>query len=166
MLSLTSPSDTLYNVYTLVHLIVFHKSLKLSSLFSLSLFFFFGSSNWMTALSLSSLILYSVLPSLLLNLSIEFLLLFSCAVVSDSLQSHRMQHTRPLCPSPSAKVCPSSCPLHWQSHPAISSSNALFSFCLQSFPASGTFPMSQLFTSGYQNTEVSTSASVLSTIHS
>ena len=58
-----------------------------------------------------------------------------------------MQHIRPLCPSPSAKVCPSSCPLHWRSHPAISSSNALFSFCPQSFPASGTFPMSQLFAS-------------------
>ena len=119
----------------------------------------------MTTFSLSSLILYSVLTSLLLNPSTEFLLLFSCPVVSDSLQPHRMQNTRPLCPSPSAKVCPSSCPLNWRSHPAISSSDALFSFSPQSFP-SGTFPMSQLFTSDDQNTGVSTLTSVLPTIHS
>ena len=55
-----------------------------------------------------------------------------------SLQSHGLQHTRPPCPSPSPRVCPSSCPLHWWCHPAISSSVALF-FCLQSSPASGSF---------------------------
>ena len=69
--------------------------------------------------------------------------------------------TRPLCPSPPPEVCPSSCPLHWWCHPAISSSDALFSFFPQSFPASGTFPMSQLFASDDQNTGVSASASVL-----
>ena len=74
------------------------------------------------------------------------LLLFSHPVVSKSLWPHGLQHTRPLCPSPSPKVCPSSCPLHWWCHPVISSSDALF-FCPQSFPASGNFPMSQLFTS-------------------
>ena len=75
-----------------------------------------------------------------------YLLVFSHPVMSDSLQSHGLQHTRPPCPSPSPEVCPSSCPLHWWCHPAISSSDAVFSFCPQSFPASGTFPMSQLFT--------------------
>ena len=64
--------------------------------------------------------------------------------------------------SPSPEICPSSCPLHWWCHPAILSSDALF-FCPQSFPASGTFPISQLFTSDDQNTGVSTSASVLPT---
>ena len=68
---------------------------------------------------------------------------------------------RPPCPSPSPRVCPSSCPLHQWCHPAISSSDTLFSFCLQSFPASGTFPMSWLFTSGNPNTGVSASASAL-----
>ena len=55
-----------------------------------------------------------------------------------------LQHARPPCSLPSLEVCPSSCPLHRLWHPAISSSDALFYFCLQSFPASGTFPMSQL----------------------
>ena len=76
-----------------------------------------------------------------------WLLLFSCPIMSSSLQPLELQHARLLCPSPSPEVCPSSCPLHWWCHPATSSSDALFSFCLQSFPASGTFQMSQLFTS-------------------
>ena len=63
-------------------------------------------------------------------------MLFSCSVVSDSLQSHGLQHASPLCPSPSPKVFPSSCPLHQWCHPDTSSSDALFSFCPQSFPAS------------------------------
>ena len=79
------------------------------------------------------------------------LLLFSCPVMSDSLRPHRLQHTRPPCPSPSARIFPSSCSLHWWCHPVISSSDNLFSFCPQSFPASGTFPMSWLFTSDDQN---------------
>ena len=86
---------------------------------------------------------------------------FSHPVVSDSLWPHGLQHARPLCPSPSSEVCLSSCPLHWWCHPVISSSGTLFFFCPQSFPASGTFPMSQLFASDDQNTEVSTLASVL-----
>ena len=89
------------------------------------------------------------------------LLLFSHPVVSDSLWPHGLQHTRPLCPSPSPKVCPGLFPLHQWCHPAISSSDALFFFCPQSFPASGTFLMSQLFASDDQNIGVSTSASVL-----
>ena len=62
--------------------------------------------------------------------------------VSNSLQPHGLQHARLLCPSPSLEVCPSSCPLNQWCHPTLSSSIALFSFCLQSFPASGSFPVS------------------------
>ena len=87
-------------------------------------------------------------------------LLFSGPVASDWLRPHGLQHAGPPCPSPSPEVW-SSCPLHWWCHPAVSSSDALFSFCPQSFPASGTFPMSQLFTSDDQNTGGSASASVL-----
>ena len=65
-------------------------------------------------------------------------LLFSHPVISDSLWSHGLQHARPLFPSPSLEVGPSSWPLHPWCQPAISSSDALFSFCLQSFPGSGT----------------------------
>ena len=72
-------------------------------------------------------------------------LLFRHPVVSDSLRPHGLQHYRPFCPSPPPRVCPSSCSLHQWCHSAISSSNTLFSFCSQSFPASGTFPMSCLF---------------------
>ena len=68
------------------------------------------------------------------------LLLLSHPVVSDSLQPHGLQHARPPCPSPSPKVCPSLCPLLQWWHLVISSSDALFSFCPQSFPASETFP--------------------------
>ena len=69
--------------------------------------------------------------------------------------------SRSLCPSPFPKVCPSSCPLHWWYHPAISSSDVLFSFYSWSVPASGTFPMSHLFASDDQNTRAASSASVL-----
>ena len=87
-------------------------------------------------------------------------LLFSWPDVFSSLQTHGLQHTRPPCPSPSPKVCPSSCPLHWWCCPALSSSDALLS-CPQSCPASGTFPMSQFFTSDDQNTGLPALASVL-----
>ena len=72
-----------------------------------------------------------------------------------------LQHARPPCPSPSPEVCPSSCPLHQWCCPAILSSDALFSFYPQSFPASGTFPMSHLFTSDDKNPGASASASIL-----
>ena len=85
------------------------------------------------------------------------LLLVSHPVMSDLLQLHVLQHSRPPCPSPSSRVCPSSCSLLQWCHPAISSSDALFSFCPQSFPESGTFPMSHLLTSGDQNTGASAS---------
>jgi len=88
-------------------------------------------------------------------------LLFSHQVMFDSSRSHGLQHARPPCPSLSPGICPSSCPLHWWCHPTISSSVTFFSFCLPSFPASGSFPMSQIFTSGSQSIGVSASASVL-----
>ena len=90
------------------------------------------------------------------------MLLFSDPVMSDSLCPCGLQCTRPPCPSPSPGACPSSCPLHQWCHPAISSSEAPF-FCPQSFPASGTSPMSQLFTAHDQNAVISASASVLQT---
>ena len=85
---------------------------------------------------------------------------FSRSVVSDSLRPHELQHTRPPCPSPTSRVHPNPCPLCWWYHPTISSSVVPFS-CLQSFPASGSFQVSQLFTSGGQSIEASASASVL-----
>ena len=85
---------------------------------------------------------------------------FSCLVVSDSLRPHGLQHARPPCPSPTPRAYPNSCPLS-QCHPTISSSVIPFSSCPQSFPALGSFPMSQLFTSGGQSIGVSASASVL-----
>ena len=75
-------------------------------------------------------------------------LLFSCSVVSDSLWPHGLQHTRLPCPSPSPRACSNSCPLSWWYHPTISSSVIPFFSCLKSFPASGSFLMSQLFISG------------------
>ena len=88
------------------------------------------------------------------------LLLFSCSVMSDSLQLHGLQHARLPSPSPSPGACSSSCPLSRWCHPIISSSVVPFS-CLQSFPASGSFSMSQLFESGGQSIGASASASVL-----
>ena len=88
------------------------------------------------------------------------LLLFSHPGMSDSLWPHELQHASPPCPSSSPKVYPSSCPLHRWCYPDISSSDALFPFCLQSFPASGTFPMNQPFASDDKNTGASASASV------
>ena len=86
---------------------------------------------------------------------------FSCSVVSNSLWPHGLQHARPPCPSPTPRVHPNPCPLSQWWHPTISSSVSLFSSCSQSFPASGSFPMSQLFASGGQSIGVSASASVL-----
>ena len=88
------------------------------------------------------------------------MLLSSHPVMSNSLWPPWTAVRRPPCPSPSPEVCPSSCPLHQCWHPAISSSDVLFSFCPQSFPATGTFPVSQLFTWDNQNTEISASTSV------
>ena len=86
---------------------------------------------------------------------------FSRSAVSDSLQPHESQHTRPPCPSPTPRVHSNSCPSSWWCHPAISSSVVPFSSCPQSLPASGFLPMSQLFAWGGLGIEVSASASVL-----
>ena len=85
---------------------------------------------------------------------------FSHSVVSDSLQPHEPQHARPSCPSPTLRVHSNSRPLSQWCHPTISSSVIPFSYCLQSFPASGSFPVSHLFTSGGQSIGVSASTSV------
>ena len=86
---------------------------------------------------------------------------FSRSVVSDSLRPHESQHARLPSPSPTPRVHPDSCASSRWCHPAISSSVILFSSCPQSLPASGSFPMSQLFAWGGQSIGVSASASVL-----
>ena len=80
--------------------------------------------------------------------------------MSNSFWPHELQHTRPPCPSPTLRACSNSCPTSQWWHPTISSSVVPFSSCLQSFSASGSFPMSQFFTSGGQSIGASASASV------
>ena len=89
------------------------------------------------------------------------LLLFIRSVMSNSLQSHGLQHARLPSPSPSLRACSNSCPLSWWYHPTISSSVILFSSRLRSFPALGFFQMSQFCASGGQNIGASALASVL-----
>ena len=86
---------------------------------------------------------------------------FNHSVVSDSLRPHGLQHARPPCPSPTPRVYSNSCPLSRWCHPTISSSVIPFSSRHQFFLTSGSFQMSQFFTSGGQSTGVSVSASVL-----
>ena len=86
---------------------------------------------------------------------------FSRSAMSISLWPHELQHDRPPCPSPTPRVYPNPCPSIRWCHPTISPSVIPFSFCLQSFPASVSFPMSQVFTSGGQSIEVLASTSVL-----
>ena len=101
---------------------------------------------------------FSLLITLLLNYcSVQF----SHSVMSNSLWPNEPQHARPRCPSPTPGVYPNPCPLSQWCHPTISPSVILFSSCPQSFPASGSFQMSQLFPSGGQSIGVSASASVL-----
>ena len=85
------------------------------------------------------------------------LLLFSLSVVSDSLQPHRLQHASLPCPSSSSGACSNSCPLSRWCYPTISSSVTSFSSCPQSFPESGSFPMSWFFASGDQSIGASAS---------
>ena len=86
---------------------------------------------------------------------------FSCSVESYLLLPHGLRHTSSPCPSSAPGACSNSCPLSWWCHPTISSSVVPFSFCLQSFLVSGSFPMSHFFASGGQSIEVSASALVL-----
>ena len=85
---------------------------------------------------------------------------FSRSVMSDSLQPHEPQHARPPCSSPTSGVYPNPCPLSRWCHPTISSSAVPFSSCPQYFPATWSFPMSQLFASGGQSIGLSASTSV------
>ena len=103
------------------------------------------------------LLLSKLYPVLFFSLSVRF----SRSVVSNSLQSLGLQHSRPPCPSPNPRVYSNTCPLSRWCHPTISSSVVPFSSRLQSFPASGSFQMSQFFTSGGQSIGVSASTSVL-----
>ena len=89
----------------------------------------------------------------------SFSVQFSRSVMSDSLQPRGLQHVRSPCPSPTPRVYSNSCPLSQWCHPTISSSDLPFSSCLQSFPASGSFPVSQFFAPGGQS--IGASASVL-----
>ena len=91
----------------------------------------------------------------------DLMVQFSRLVISDFLQPHEPQHTRPPCPSPTPRVHPNPCPSSQWCHPTISSSVVPFSSCPQSFPASGSFPMSQLSASSGQIIGVSASTSVL-----
>ena len=108
--------------------------------------------------------MYGISSNKSLNFQIvqEFsIVLLSHSVMSDSLWPHGLQHARPPCPSPTPGVYSNSRPLSRRCHPTISSSVIPFSSCRQSFLASGSFPMSQLFASGGQSIGVSASASVL-----
>ena len=86
---------------------------------------------------------------------------FSRSVASDSLWPHELQHARLPCPSPTPRAYSNSCPLSWWCQPTISSSVIPFFSHLQSFPVSGSFPMSQFFALGGQSTGVSAPTSVL-----
>ena len=95
------------------------------------------------------------------NWTIKMAMSESRSVMLDSLQPYGLQHARLPCPLPTPRACSNSCPLSLWCHPTISSSVIPFSSCLQSFPAAGSFPVSQFFTSGGQSIGVSASTSVL-----
>ena len=103
----------------------------------------------------------SYYPVLAIMNKAAILLLFSYSVMFDSLGPHGLHHARLPCPSPSPGACSSSCPLSWWCHSTISLSVVPFSSCPQSFPASGSCPISQPFASGGQSIGLSASASVL-----
>ena len=117
-----------------------------------------------TCVCKSVLYIYVSITSLQMDSSIPFfeisLLFFSRWVVSN-LRPQRLQHARLPCPSPSPRACSNSCPLSWWCHATISPSFVSFSSCLQSFPASGSFPVSRLCTPGAKSIGASASASVL-----
>ena len=106
-------------------------------------------------------LLVKIICIIIISLQLIRSVQFSCSVVSNSLWSHELQHGRPPCPSLTPRVHPDSCALSQWCHPAISSSVIPFSSCTQSLPASGSFPISQLFTWGGQSIGVSASASIL-----
>ena len=155
------------------HLILCHHLLLLPSIFP-SLRIFSNESvlpirwpeYWSFSFSISPSNEYSGLISFRIDWFDLFAVQFSSlqssrSVMSNSFWPHGLQHTRLPCPSPTPGVYSNSCSLSWWFHPTISFSVIPFSACLQSFPASGSFPMSQFFTRGGQSIGVSASASVL-----
>ena len=106
---------------------------------------------------LCQFLLVSMLPDKKYISSVQF----SCSVMSDTLWPHGLQQARPPCPSPTPRVYSNTCPLSRWCHPTISSSVVPFSSHLQSFPASGSFPVSQVFSSDGQDIRTSASALVL-----
>ena len=163
---------------TLAYTLSQYKPLALSNL-SLSLFFFFflkiplfGYWHLQYGIIFFYLIFANIFLALLLIWTLSICLgyisykKYRCSVAKSclALWPHGLQHARLPCPSLLAGVCSNSCPLSQWCHPTISSSVALFSSCPQSFPTFGSFPVSQLFTSGGQSIGASASASVLSMI--
>ena len=108
----------------------------------------------------NTLIMYQFRKYVTLNFS-GLVFQFNHPVMPDSLRPRGLEHARLPCPSPTPRACSNSCPLSRWCHPTISSSDVPFSSCLQSFPASGSFPRSQFFASSSQSIGVSASASVL-----
>ena len=156
ILVVISPLLFSYFLFSLFHIYTFFFLMNLVK--GISVLSFQNNSPWFHRFSLLSLFLYFLFfffsnycPSVQ----------FSCSVMSDSLWTHVLQHTRLPCPSPIFRSCSNSCPFSQWSHPTISSSVVPFTSHLQSFPASGSFQMSQLFASGGQSIAVSASASVL-----
>ena len=123
----------------------------------ISPFWFYALDKTSTSFKVKELVLCRSEGVILCKRSVQF----SCSVISDSLRPHGLQHARLPCPSPTTGACSNSCPSSWCCHPTIPSSVIPFSSCLQSFPASGPFSMSQFFESGGQNIGVSASTSVL-----
>ena len=123
----------------------------------ISPFWFYALDKTSTSFKVKELVLCRSEGVILCKRSVQF----SCSVISDSLRPHGLQHARLPCPSPTTGACSNSCPSSWWCHPTIPSSVIPFSSCLQSFPASGSFPMSWFFASGGQTIGVSASASVL-----
>ena len=123
----------------------------------------FVNSKWYLfhALGIILFLSYNILEKQYISRKELISVLFSCSVVSDSLRYHGLQHARPPCPSPTPAAYSNSCPLSQWCRPTMSSSVVPFSSSLQSFPASGSFPVSHFFTSGGQSIGVSASASVL-----
>ena len=175
-----SPLELCHYLFPLSHLALFLISFFLPRLFNSTLWFLRVGMCWSYSFSIFdsgtqipelNMInsLYSEQNSLhhrnfwgwKLYLLLVYDLPFSHSVVSNSLWPHGPQHARAPCPSPTPRVYSNSCPLSQWCHPTILYSLVLFSSCLQSFPASGSFQISQFFTSGGQSIGVSASASVL-----
>ena len=142
------------------------KAIILGHIFNLWLHAFLNYFYWIFAVKdkvISSLIFSFILFDVHTNNIVIFYISvqFSHSVMSDSLRPQGLQHARPPCPSPTPGVHSNSCPLSRWCHPTISSSVVPFSSCPQSLPASGSFQMSQFFTSGDQSIGVSALTSVL-----